>query len=160
MLACLSERKPDIVILASFSLLVHGVICDESGMTDLENKHLAKRAKHSQKDTELVFPSDYPLPDQPINVMNSSPMSLYKKGNPESGTSPKREQSASDSPAQAQSTPHSCGTKVSAGGWFKNKGRGPEQDSILIDLCKEEAASPKQTNGVSKRNDGDRGQYH
>uniref|UniRef100_A0A8C7T0N0 Nuclear VCP like n=1 Tax=Oncorhynchus mykiss TaxID=8022 RepID=A0A8C7T0N0_ONCMY len=92
--------------------------------------------------TELVFPSDYPLPDQPINVMNSSPMSLYKKGNPESGTSPKREQSASDSPAQAQSTPHSCGTKVSAGGWFKNKGRGPEQDSILIDLCKEEAASP------------------
>ncbi|XP_036816752.1 nuclear valosin-containing protein-like [Oncorhynchus mykiss] len=74
--------------------------------------------------------------------MNSSPMSLYKKGNPESGTSPKREQSASDSPAQAQSTPHSCGTKVSAGGWFKNKGRGPEQDSILIDLCKEEAASP------------------
>uniref|UniRef100_A0A8C7KQF5 Nuclear VCP like n=1 Tax=Oncorhynchus kisutch TaxID=8019 RepID=A0A8C7KQF5_ONCKI len=116
---------------------VHGVICDESGLTDLENKHLAKRAKHSQKDTKLVFPSDYPLPDQPINLM-----SLYKKGNPESGTSPKREQSASDSPAQAQSTPHSCGTKVSAGGWFKNKGRGPEQDSILIDLCKEEAASP------------------
>lgn len=74
--------------------------------------------------------------------MNSSLMSLYKKGNPESGTSLKREQSASDSPAQAQSTPHSYGTKVSAGGWFKKKGRGPEQDSILIDLCEEEAASP------------------
>lgn len=50
MLDCLSEREPDIIILASFSLLVHGVICDESGLTDLENKHLAKRAKHSQKD--------------------------------------------------------------------------------------------------------------
>uniref|UniRef100_A0A8C7I533 Nuclear VCP like n=1 Tax=Oncorhynchus kisutch TaxID=8019 RepID=A0A8C7I533_ONCKI len=53
--------------------------------------------------------------------MNNSLMSLYKKGNPESG---------------------SVGTKVSAGGWFIDKGRGLEHDSILIDLCEEEAASP------------------
>uniref|UniRef100_A0A8C8D2T1 AAA+ ATPase domain-containing protein n=1 Tax=Oncorhynchus tshawytscha TaxID=74940 RepID=A0A8C8D2T1_ONCTS len=111
---------------------VHGVICDESGLNDLENKHLAKRARHSEKD--------------PINLMNNSLMSLYKKGNPESGASPRRDKSASDSPApEAHSTPQSVGTKVSAGGWFIDKGRGLEHDSILIDLCEEEAASPKQT---------------
>uniref|UniRef100_A0AAZ3SF78 AAA+ ATPase domain-containing protein n=1 Tax=Oncorhynchus tshawytscha TaxID=74940 RepID=A0AAZ3SF78_ONCTS len=108
---------------------VHGVICDESGLNDLENKHLAKRARHSEKD--------------PINLMNNSLMSLYKKGNPESGASPRRDKSASDSPApEAHSTPQSVGTKVSAGGWFIDKGRGLEHDSILIDLCEEEAASP------------------
>lgn len=75
--------------------------------------------------------------------MNNSLMSLYKKGNPESGASPRRDKSASDSPApEAQSTPQSVGTKVSAGGWFIDKGRGLEHDSILIDLCEEEAACP------------------
>uniref|UniRef100_A0A8C7Q2B5 Nuclear VCP like n=1 Tax=Oncorhynchus mykiss TaxID=8022 RepID=A0A8C7Q2B5_ONCMY len=144
---------------------VHGVICDESGLNDLENKHLAKRARHSEKD--------------PINLMNNSLMSLYKKGNPESGASPRRDKSATDSPApEAHSTPQSVGTKVSAGGWFIDKGRGLEHDNILIDLCEEEAASPKQTDasmlepektpkkgkfkkskrrkeGASKGNDGD-----
>uniref|UniRef100_A0A673VW78 Nuclear VCP like n=1 Tax=Salmo trutta TaxID=8032 RepID=A0A673VW78_SALTR len=118
----------------------------------------------------------------PINLMNNSLMSLYKKGNPESGASPRRDKSASDSPApEAQSTPQSVGTKVSAGGWFIDKGRGLEHDSILIDLCEEEAACPagnKQTDvsmlepektpkkgkfkkskrrkeGASKGNDGD-----
>ncbi|XP_038816435.1 nuclear valosin-containing protein-like [Salvelinus namaycush] len=129
---------------------VHGVICDESGLNDLENKHLAKRARHSEKDAgdgssnlDDTTDSDEDLPEQPpINLMNNSLMSLYKKGNPESGASPRRDKSASDSPApEAQSTPQSVGTKVSAGGWFIDKGRGLEHDSILIDLCEEEAAS-------------------
>ncbi|KAM9394903.1 nuclear valosin-containing protein-like isoform 1-T3 [Salvelinus alpinus] len=129
---------------------VHGVICDESGLNDLENKHLAKRARHSEKDAgdgssnlDDTTDSDDDLPEQPpINLMNNSLMSLYKKGNPESGASPRRDKSASDSPApEAQSTPQSVGTKVSAGGWFIDKGRGLEHDSILIDLCEEEAAS-------------------
>uniref|UniRef100_A0A8C7I6W4 Nuclear VCP like n=1 Tax=Oncorhynchus kisutch TaxID=8019 RepID=A0A8C7I6W4_ONCKI len=169
---------------------VHGVICDESGLNDLENKHLAKRARHSEKDAgdgssnlDDTTDSDEDLPEQPpINLMNNSLMSLYKKGNPESGASPRRDKSASDSPApEAHSTPQSVGTKVSAGGWFIDKGRGLEHDSILIDLCEEEAASPagnKQTDasmlepektpkkgklkkskrrkeGASKGNDGD-----
>ncbi|XP_024280541.1 nuclear valosin-containing protein-like isoform X1 [Oncorhynchus tshawytscha] len=130
---------------------VHGVICDESGLNDLENKHLAKRARHSEKDAgdgssnmDDTTDSDEDLPEQPpINLMNNSLMSLYKKGNPESGASPRRDKSASDSPApEAHSTPQSVGTKVSAGGWFIDKGRGLEHDSILIDLCEEEAASP------------------
>lgn len=169
---------------------IHGVICDESGLNDLENKHLAKRARHSEKDAgdgssnlDDTTDSDEDLPEQPlINLMNNSLMSLYKKGNPESGASPRRDKSASDSPApEAQSTPQSVGTKVSAGGWFIDKGRGLEHDSILIDLCEEEAACPagnKQTDvsmlepektpkkgkfkkskrrkeGASKGNDGD-----
>ncbi|XP_010890577.1 nuclear valosin-containing protein-like [Esox lucius] len=133
---------------------VHGLICDESGLTDLENKHLAKRARHNQKDagegfsnSEDTTDSDEDLSEQPpINLMNSSLMSLYKKGNPESGDSPRRDQSVSDSPAQAQSTPLSTATKVSTGGWFIDRGRGPEKDSILIDLCQEEAATPANNN--------------
>uniref|UniRef100_A0A8C7Q2P7 Nuclear VCP like n=1 Tax=Oncorhynchus mykiss TaxID=8022 RepID=A0A8C7Q2P7_ONCMY len=114
---------------------------------------------------------------QPINLMNNSLMSLYKKGNPESGASPRRDKSATDSPApEAHSTPQSVGTKVSAGGWFIDKGRGLEHDNILIDLCEEEAASPtdasmlepektpkkgkfkkskRRKEGASKGNDGD-----
>ncbi|KAK1784462.1 hypothetical protein P4O66_008815, partial [Electrophorus voltai] len=30
--------------------IVHGVICSESGLSALEEKHLAKRARHSQED--------------------------------------------------------------------------------------------------------------
>ncbi|KAJ8014155.1 hypothetical protein DPEC_G00037310 [Dallia pectoralis] len=100
---------------------VHGLICEESGLTDLENKHLAKRARHNQKDAGDGFSdsndttdSDEDLPEQPpINLMNSSLMSLYKKGIPESGNSPRRDESASDSPVPAQSTPLNPGTKRS-----------------------------------------------
>ncbi|XP_055758256.1 nuclear valosin-containing protein-like isoform X2 [Salvelinus fontinalis] len=146
----LQEQTRSYNSLCIFTPSVHGVICDESGLNDLENKHLAKRARHSEKDAgdgssnlDDTTDSDEDLPEQPpINLMNNSLMSLYKKGNPESGASPRRDKSASDSPApEAQSTPQSVGTKVSAGGWFIDKGRGLEHDSILIDLCEEEAAS-------------------
>uniref|UniRef100_A0A8D3CRC1 Nuclear VCP like n=1 Tax=Scophthalmus maximus TaxID=52904 RepID=A0A8D3CRC1_SCOMX len=50
------------------------------------------------------------------NHLNSSLTSLYRKGN-------------SDSAA---------GTQVSTGGWFIDRGRGPEKSNILIDLCDEE----------------------
>ncbi|KAK1801991.1 hypothetical protein P4O66_022222, partial [Electrophorus voltai] len=38
---------------------VHGVICSESGLSALEEKHLAKRARHSQEDDSLE--ADFPL---------------------------------------------------------------------------------------------------
>uniref|UniRef100_A0A6Q2ZIE1 AAA+ ATPase domain-containing protein n=1 Tax=Esox lucius TaxID=8010 RepID=A0A6Q2ZIE1_ESOLU len=98
------------------------------------------------EDDLLIDQTYYSMAVQPINLMNSSLMSLYKKGNPESGDSPRRDQSVSDSPAQAQSTPLSTATKVSTGGWFIDRGRGPEKDSILIDLCQEEAATPANNN--------------
>lgn len=72
--------------------------------------------------------------------MNSSLTSLYRKGMPDSDTcSPRRDQPAANSPAVGTANPQpSAGTLVSTGGWFIDRGRGPEKSNILIDLCDEE----------------------
>uniref|UniRef100_A0A7N6BS77 AAA+ ATPase domain-containing protein n=1 Tax=Anabas testudineus TaxID=64144 RepID=A0A7N6BS77_ANATE len=73
---------------------------------------------------------------QPSNHMNSSLTSLYRKGNPDS---PRRDQPTANSPAVGRANPTaSTGTLVSTGGWFIDRGRGPEKSSVLIDLCDEE----------------------
>uniref|UniRef100_A0A8C2XIS0 Nuclear VCP like n=1 Tax=Cyclopterus lumpus TaxID=8103 RepID=A0A8C2XIS0_CYCLU len=73
---------------------------------------------------------------QPTNHMNSSLTSLYRKGLPDSSSSsPRRDPPAAGSPADL---PPSSGTLVSTGGWFIDRGRGPEKSNILIDLCEEE----------------------
>lgn len=123
---------------------VHGVLCNESGLTDLEDKHLAKRARHSRDDagggssvSEDSSDSDADISENPpTNHMNNSLMSMYRKGIPENASSPRGDPSAADSPV---ATPHHASTRVSAGGWFIDKGRGAESDNILIDLCEEEA---------------------
>ncbi|XP_060943656.1 nuclear valosin-containing protein-like isoform X2 [Limanda limanda] len=75
----------------------------------------------------------------PINHMNSSVTSLYRKGNSDSITgSPRRDQPAPSSDVSTATPPPSAGTVVSTGGWFIDKGRGPEKSNILIDLCDEE----------------------
>uniref|UniRef100_A0A8C9ZUK2 Nuclear VCP like n=1 Tax=Sander lucioperca TaxID=283035 RepID=A0A8C9ZUK2_SANLU len=85
----------------------------------------------------------------PTNHMNSSLTSLYRKGHPDSGTcSPRRDQPAASSPASTANLPPSAGTLVSTGGWFIDRGRGPEKSSILIDLCEEEP-----TNTMSSQTD-------
>uniref|UniRef100_A0A8C9VEH4 Nuclear VCP like n=1 Tax=Scleropages formosus TaxID=113540 RepID=A0A8C9VEH4_SCLFO len=96
----------------------------ESGIVGLENKHLAKRF---------------------TNHMNNSLMSLYRKGAPESGT-PQREKPTGGSVANSTAV---SATKVSSGGWFIDKGRGAEDDNILIDLCEEDAGSPVKQTDVS-----------
>uniref|UniRef100_A0A8C9ZXU6 Nuclear VCP like n=1 Tax=Sander lucioperca TaxID=283035 RepID=A0A8C9ZXU6_SANLU len=107
-----------LICLFHLPLLVYEAIMKESGLNDLESKHLAKR---------------------PTNHMNSSLTSLYRKGHPDSGTcSPRRDQPAASSPASTANLPPSAGTLVSTGGWFIDRGRGPEKSSILIDLCEEE----------------------
>ena len=79
---------------------------------------------------------------QPTNHMNSSLTSLYRKGNPDSSTcSPRRDQPAACSPSSTASLPPSAGTLVSTGGWFIDKGRGPEKSNIFIDLCEEEPSN-------------------
>lgn len=75
---------------------------------------------------------------QPTNHMNSSLTSLYRKGNPDSGTcSPRRDQPAASNPVSTATSTPSAGTLVSTGGWFIDRGAGPEK-SIFIDLCDEE----------------------
>ncbi|XP_053189271.1 nuclear valosin-containing protein-like isoform X1 [Scomber japonicus] len=72
--------------------------------------------------------------------MNSSLTSLYRKGNPDSATSsPRRDQPAAAA-AAATNPPPNAATLVSSGGWFIDKGRGPEKN-IFIDLCEEEPAN-------------------
>uniref|UniRef100_A0A8P4K5N5 Nuclear VCP like n=1 Tax=Dicentrarchus labrax TaxID=13489 RepID=A0A8P4K5N5_DICLA len=96
-------------------LIVYEVIAKETGLNDLESKHLAKR---------------------PTNHMNSSLTSLYRKGQPDSSTcsSPRRDQLVASSPATVANPPPNAGTLVSTGGWFIDRGRGPEKSNILIDL--------------------------
>ncbi|XP_062256914.1 nuclear valosin-containing protein-like isoform X2 [Platichthys flesus] len=127
---------------------VYEAIMKESGLNYLESKHLAKRAKHSHKDNGEGSSSsssgessdtEHIQENTPINHMNSSVTSLYRKGNPDSITgSPRRDQPAPSSDVSTATPPPSAGTVVSRGGWFIDKGRGPEKSNILIDLCDEE----------------------
>ncbi|XP_044068952.1 nuclear valosin-containing protein-like isoform X3 [Siniperca chuatsi] len=131
---------------------VYEAIMKESGLNDLESKHLAKRAKHSHNDPgdgsssssseEPSDSDDHVLENTPTNHMNSSLTSLYRKGHPDSSTcSPRRDQPAASSPASTANPPPSAGTLVSTGGWFIDRGKGPEKSNILIDLCEEEPAN-------------------
>ncbi|KAL7382883.1 hypothetical protein ABVT39_000834 [Epinephelus coioides] len=140
---------------------VYEAITKESGLNDLESKHLAKRAKHSHNDTgegsssssnseESSDSDDQILENTPTNHMNSSLTSLYRKGQPDSNTSsPRRDQSAASVPASAASLPPSAGTLVSTGGWFIDRGRGPEKSNIFIDLCEEEPTNSATNTDVS-----------
>ncbi|XP_037322252.2 nuclear valosin-containing protein-like isoform X3 [Pungitius pungitius] len=133
---------------------VYDSIMKESGLTDLESKHLAKRAKHSHNDTgddgssseESSDSDDQPLENTPTNHMNSSLTSLYRKGHPDSNNcSPRRDQPALSGSASAASLSADSGTLVSTGGWFIDRGRGPEKSNILIDLCEEEPTDTQRT---------------
>ncbi|XP_051278937.1 LOW QUALITY PROTEIN: nuclear valosin-containing protein-like [Dicentrarchus labrax] len=138
---------------------VYEVIAKETGLNDLESKHLAKRAKHSRNDTgdsssssEESSDSDDPiLENTPTNHMNSSLTSLYRKGQPDSSTcsSPRRDQLVASSPATVANPPPNAGTLVSTGGWFIDRGRGPEKSNILIDLCEEEPTNTATNTDVS-----------
>ncbi|XP_037322251.2 nuclear valosin-containing protein-like isoform X2 [Pungitius pungitius] len=137
---------------------VYDSIMKESGLTDLESKHLAKRAKHSHNDTgddgssseESSDSDDQPLENTPTNHMNSSLTSLYRKGHPDSNNcSPRRDQPALSGSASAASLSADSGTLVSTGGWFIDRGRGPEKSNILIDLCEEEPTDTQRQTDVS-----------
>ncbi|XP_076019431.1 nuclear valosin-containing protein-like isoform X2 [Genypterus blacodes] len=140
---------------------VHAAVMKDSGMNDLESKHLAKRAKHehdnSRDDSSASETSSDCEEDTqgktPSKHMNNSLLSLYRKGQPDPGTSSPREEQPVRGVPNPKSNPNpGSGTQVSTGGWFIDKGRGPEQDSILIDLCEEEATSKSATKqtGISE----------
>ncbi|KAM8738841.1 nuclear valosin-containing protein-like isoform 1-T1 [Acanthopagrus schlegelii] len=129
---------------------VYEAITKESDLTDLESKHLAKRAKHNHADTgegssssgESSESDDHILENTPTNHMNSSLTSLYRKGHPDSNTCPPGpDQLTTGSTASIADPTPSTGTLVSTGGWFIDKSRGPEKSNILIDLCDEEPAN-------------------
>ncbi|KAF3708497.1 Nuclear valosin-containing protein-like [Channa argus] len=135
---------------------VYEAIMKDSGLNDLENKHLAKKARHSQNDTGEGSSSSEDssdgdiLENTPINHMNSSLTSMYRKSNPISRVcSPHRDQAAASNSSSTANPPPSAGTLVSTGGWFIDRGKGPEKSNILIDLCDEEPANTSAKADVS-----------
>ncbi|NXL91326.1 NVL protein, partial [Alectura lathami] len=130
---------------------VFGIISNEKrheDLTALEAEHVAKRARHGQEENETAGSStddseddDYPE-DLSTNHMNSSLLSLYKKGNPDSvPATPKKEPVEPPSPVpaapQTSALPPASRveTRISAGGWFIDK--TPCGKDFFIDLSED-----------------------
>ncbi|XP_040207319.1 nuclear valosin-containing protein-like [Rana temporaria] len=124
---------------------VFQVICEENeDIEDLEDSHLAKRAKRgADGDMERLSDDssdtdDYT--DQPSsNHMNSSLLSLYRKGNPDSDTPSKNETPDASTPALSRSAaqPHTAGhPRTPEVGWFIDKKPIKTiEKNLFIDLC-------------------------
>ncbi|KAM9365152.1 nuclear valosin-containing protein-like isoform 3-T3 [Pholidichthys leucotaenia] len=112
---------------------------NESGLNELESKHLAKKVKHSRNDNgdgsssseESEGSEDDLQHNTMTNHMNSSISSLYRKANTASGSLA----------SSANPPPPSSGTLVTTGGWFIDRGKGTKKTSAIIDLCKDESPS-------------------
>ncbi|XP_031452204.1 nuclear valosin-containing protein-like [Phasianus colchicus] len=130
---------------------VFGIISNEKkkeDLTALEAEHLAKRARHEHKRNETTGSStedseddDYPE-DLSTNHMNSSLMTLYKKGNPDSvPATPKNESMETSTPVQTApqtstlSPASQVETRISKGGWFIDK--TPSGKEFFIDLSED-----------------------
>ncbi|XP_068088950.1 nuclear valosin-containing protein-like [Hyperolius riggenbachi] len=124
---------------------VFKVICDENeDIGAMEGAHLAKRARKGTEG-DLASPSDDSsdtddYTDQPSsNHMNSSLLSLYRKGNPDSSSSTPSKMVAPDTSTPAP--PRSgAGAENSTPElrWFIDKNPSTAvQKNIFIDLCEE-----------------------
>ncbi|XP_069811797.1 nuclear valosin-containing protein-like [Dendropsophus ebraccatus] len=128
---------------------VFKVICSENeDIGALEERHVAKRARKGT-DGDVNSASDDSsdsddYTDQPSsNLMNSSLLSLYRKGNPESSmdTPSKNEAPHTSTPAPpkpplAEATGNTSDTRTSGPGWFIDKTPSKTiEKNIFIDLC-------------------------
>ncbi|KFQ49009.1 Nuclear valosin-containing protein-like, partial [Pelecanus crispus] len=135
---------------------VFGIISNEKEREDLavlEAEHVAKRARQQEKNETAGSATDdsdydeYPE-DLSTNHMNSSLLSLYKKGNPDSvPTTPKNE--AMETPPPVQTVPQTSTlspgtrveTRISEGGWFIDK--TPCGKDFFIDLSEDGEGNEK-----------------
>ncbi|XP_062346441.1 nuclear valosin-containing protein-like isoform X1 [Cinclus cinclus] len=131
-------------------LAVFEIISNEKEREDLavlESEHVAKRARQQEKNettgsgTEDSDYDDYPE-DLSTNQMNSSLLSLYKKGNPGSVPPTPKNDPAETSPCVRTApqtstlTPESRGERwISDGGWFIDK--TPDGKDFFIDLSED-----------------------
>ncbi|NXN37447.1 NVL protein, partial [Rhinoptilus africanus] len=129
---------------------VFGIISSEKEREDLallEAEHVAKRARQHDKNetagsaTDVSDDDDY-AEDLSTNHMNSSLLSLYKKGNPDSiPTTPKNE--PMETPHPVRTAPQTSTllpgtrveTRISEGGWFIDK--TPCGKDFFIDLSED-----------------------
>ncbi|NXV50987.1 NVL protein, partial [Uria aalge] len=130
---------------------VFGIISNEKEREDLavlEAEHVAKRARQHEKnetaesDTDVSDDDDDYPEDLSTNHMNSSLLSLYKKGNPDSvPTTPKNE--PVETPPPVRTAPQTSTllpgtrveTRISEGGWFIDK--TPCGKDFFIDLSED-----------------------
>ncbi|XP_066474804.1 nuclear valosin-containing protein-like isoform X2 [Tiliqua scincoides] len=161
---------------------VFGVISNEPKSEDLEaieDEHLAKKARHKGEDDDLescMDSSDTDAEPPSSNHMNTSLLTLYRRGNPDSlPATPKSTLTKSNATTQMMehgsnvfSSQAPSDTRISEGGWFIDKTPDRKEDNFFIDLCaEEESDSGKQiaenSNDVSflettrKRTKGRRG---
>ncbi|KAF6073556.1 nuclear VCP like [Phyllostomus discolor] len=129
---------------------------EHKDLKELEDEHLAKRARRGEEDDEYFESSsdddsdveDHPDP-QLANHMNSSLLSLYRKGNPDSVSSApemqQREASASAPPIPSKtgSPPQKTPARGSEAGWFIDRTPGGKTDSIFLDLPEEKSNNKK-----------------
>ncbi|KAF5914071.1 hypothetical protein HPG69_010230 [Diceros bicornis minor] len=125
-------------------------------ITELEDEHLAKRARQGEDDneyTESYSDDDSNMEDYPdlqsANHMNSSLLSLYRKGNPASVSSaPEVEQrettvSTPRITSKTGSVPSKTPASGSEGEWFIDKTPSGEKDSFFLDLSDEKSNRKK-----------------
>ncbi|KAM9706444.1 nuclear valosin-containing protein-like isoform 1-T1 [Dama dama] len=138
---------------------------EHKDLADLEDEHLAKRARHGEEDNEYAESysddssmEDYPDP-QSANHMNSSLLSLYRKGNPDSVSStPEMEQkeTITSSPritSRTGSVPSKTPAGGSEGGWFIDKTPGGKKDSFFSDLSDEKCNDKKLISEIENSKD-------
>nr|KAF6302579.1 nuclear VCP like [Pipistrellus kuhlii] len=130
-------------------------------VTELEDEHLAKRPRQGEEDNEYTESysdddsdiEDYPDP-QLANHMNSSLLSLYRKGNPDSvANTPEGEQretsgSAPSVASKTSSIPSKTPARGSEGGWFIDRTPGGKKDSFFLDLSEETSNKKKPSSEI------------
>uniref|UniRef100_A0A8C6GP66 Nuclear valosin-containing protein-like n=1 Tax=Mus spicilegus TaxID=10103 RepID=A0A8C6GP66_MUSSI len=129
-------------------------------LKELEDGHLAKRARQDEEDeyTESYSDDDSNMEDYPdpqsANHMNSSLLSLYRKGNSDSvSTTPKLEQreATTSTPlltSKTDSMPLKTPARESEGGWFIDKTPGGKKESLPLDLSDDQSNSKKQDSEI------------
>uniref|UniRef100_A0A9L0I8U2 Nuclear valosin-containing protein-like n=1 Tax=Equus asinus TaxID=9793 RepID=A0A9L0I8U2_EQUAS len=148
---------------------VFSIISSEKELKDireLEDEHLAKRARQGEDEneyTESYSDDDSNVEDYPdaqsANHMNSSLLSLYRKGNPDSVSStPEMEQrettvSTPRITSKAGSIPSKTPARGSDGGWFIDKTPGGKKESFFLDLSDEKSNRKKLISEVEDSKD-------
>ncbi|KAJ6666830.1 hypothetical protein lerEdw1_018832 [Lerista edwardsae] len=137
---------------------VFGVINNELKSEDLEaikDEHLAKKHKGEDDDLESrTDTSDTDAEPPSSNHMNTSLLTLYRRGNPDSlPATPKN--TLTKSSASTEMMEHGSNvvssqvpsdTRISEGGWFIDKTPERKEDNFFIDLCAEEESDSGKQN--------------
>uniref|UniRef100_A0AC11BT51 Nuclear VCP like n=1 Tax=Ovis aries TaxID=9940 RepID=A0AC11BT51_SHEEP len=138
---------------------------EHKDLAELEDEHLAKRARHGEEDNEYTesYSDDSSMEDYPdaqsANHMNSSLLSLYRKGNPDSVSStPEMEQkeAITSSPritSRTGSVPSKTPAGGSEGGWFIDKTPSGKKDSFFSDLSDEKCNDKKPISEIENSKD-------